>query len=163
MILASQVESLLYPWPMLLTIPLMGIGIVPALLVTGHSLNVSSFTGIILLIGIVVDNAALFFEYVALLRADGNELRQSILESGRIVIRPLFLNNSTTLLGLLPAALAMGAGTEFQAALAVTVIAGLLTSVVLSLFVIPTAFYYLLRLRDAQAKRAPGFGMSTAR
>ena len=151
MILAGQVESTLYPWPMLLTIPLMAIGIVPALLLTGHSLNVSSFTGIILLIGIVVDNAALFFEYVEVLRASGAELRAAIVESGRIVLRPLFLNNSTTLLGLVPAAIAIGAGTEFQAALAVTVIAGLLTSVILSLFVIPVTFYYIIRWREGRA------------
>ena len=148
MILAAQFESLRYPFLMLFSIPLIVIGIFPALAVTGFSLNVSSFTGIILLIGIVVDNAALFYEYTRMLREEGEELRAAILESGKIVLRPILMNNSTTLLGLLPVALQLGEGTEFQAPLAVAVIAGLLTAVLLSLFIIPTLFYHFMKSQE---------------
>lgn len=151
MLLAGQFESFLIPLIMLLTIPLIFIGIVPTLLLTNHSFNVSSFTGIILLVGIVVDNAALFYEYIEILRPDFETLKETIIESGQIVLRPIILNNGTTLLGLLPVALEIGEGTEFQSPMAVTVISGLLASVALSLFIIPIAFYYLILWKEKRS------------
>ncbi len=145
MLLAAQFESLIIPVIMLLTIPLILIGIVPALYFSGSSFNISSFTGIILLVGIVVDNAALFYEYVEILEADGLGLKEAIISSGQVVLRPIIMNNGTTLLGLLPVALELGEGTEFQSPMAITVISGLIASVILSLFLIPIAFYYVLK------------------
>ncbi len=145
MVLAAQFESLKLPLVMLVTIPLVMIGITPALLLTGKSLNISSFTGIILLVGIVVDNAALFYEYVEILQREGKSLRNAVLDSGAVVLRPILMNNGTTLLGLLPIALELGQGTEFQSPMAIAVISGLLTSVFLSLFLIPMLFYAILR------------------
>ncbi|ASV06428.1 efflux RND transporter permease subunit [Leptospira interrogans] len=152
MLLAGQFESLLIPLIMLCTIPLILIGIIPALLITGNSFNISSFTGIILLVGIVVDNAALFYEYVEILEHDQVSLKEAIIGSGQIVLRPIIMNNGTTLLGLLPVALELGEGTEFQSPMAVTVISGLAASVVLSLFLIPIAFYYILKWQRTRRK-----------
>ncbi|RHX85411.1 efflux RND transporter permease subunit [Leptospira stimsonii] len=145
MLLAAQFESLIIPAIMLCTIPLILIGIIPALMITGHSFNISTFTGIILLVGIVVDNAALFYEYVEILEKENMGLKEAIISSGQVVLRPIIMNNGTTLLGLLPVALELGEGTEFQSPMAVTVISGLAASVVLSLFLVPIAFYYVLK------------------
>jgi HAE1 family hydrophobic/amphiphilic exporter-1 len=144
MILAAQFESLRIPGIMLLAIPLIVIGVIPALLLTGNSLNVSAFTGLILLIGIVVDAAALFYEYVHVFIEEGRSLEDAIVEAGKVVLRPILMNNSTTLLGLLPVALKLGEGTEFQAPMAVAVISGLIASVFLSLFLIPVVFARVL-------------------
>ena len=89
MLLASQVESLIFPLLMMGAIPLVIIGIIPALLLTGKSLNVNSITGIILLIGIVVDNAVLFFEYVEILRREGRKIKRSVIDSGKLCFAPL--------------------------------------------------------------------------
>ncbi len=145
MLLAGKFESIRHAGVMLATIPLIAIGIIPALFLSGKSLNVSSFTGIILLVGIVVDNAALFHEYVELLLHEGYEFRAAIVESGKIVLRPILLNNGTTLLGLLPVALEIGDGTEFQSPMGIAVISGLAASVFLSLFLTPALFYLLDR------------------
>lgn len=99
-----------------------------------------------------------------ILREEGKDLREAIQESGKIVLRPVIMNNSTTLLGLLPVALQLGEGTEFQAPMAIAVISGLIASVFLSLFVIPTVFYYVMRKRSgstfagAQKQRPFGAG-----
>ncbi len=148
MVLAGQFESLVFPLVMLGTIPLIMIGITPAMLLTGKSINISSFTGIILLVGIVVDNAALFYEYVEILEEEGRELQDAIVEAGKIVLRPIIMNNGTTLLGLLPVALELGEGTEFQSPMAIAVISGLITSVFLSLYLIPVLFFYLRKWQE---------------
>ena len=145
MLLAAQFESFLYPLLMMGTVPLVLIGIIPALTLSGKSLNVNSFTGIILLIGIVVDVAVLFYEYTLLRQKEGADLLTAVKDSGKIILRPVLMNNTTTLLGLLPVALQLGEGTEFQAPLAIAVIGGLLAAVLLALFVIPVIFYYVLK------------------
>ena len=150
MLLAAKFESLLHALLMMFTIPLIAIGILPALLLTGKSINVSAITGMILLVGIVVDNAGLFHEYLELLEREGFDLASAVVESGKIVLRPILLNNCTTLLALVPVAMELGEGTEFQSPMAIAVISGLATSVFLSLFVIPTLFY-LVRRREKKA------------
>lgn len=141
MVLASQFESLIFPFIMMGSIPLIIIGVVPALLLLGKSLNIGSFTGLILLVGMVVDNGALFYEYVELHLKEGLDLVTAITRSGKIVLKPILMNNGTTMLGLLPIALELGEGTEFQSPMAITVIGGMFASVVLSLFIIPMALY----------------------
>lgn len=143
MVLASKFEELRFPFLMLTTIPLIAIGIIPTLIFTNKSLNISSFIGIILLLGIVVDNAALFYEYMEIFEEEGYSAYRSILKSGKVVLRPILMNNGTTLLGLLPVALEIGEGTEFQSPMAIAVISGLFTSVFISLFLIPAIFYLL--------------------
>jgi len=147
MLLAGYYESLKFPAVMLASIPLVLIGIAPALFFTGKSLNISSFTGIILLVGIVVDNAALFYEYVEILHKEGHTLRDSVLEAATITVRPILMNGGTTMLGLVPVALELGEGSEFQSPMAVVIISGLLASSLISLFLIPTLFKHLLEAR----------------
>lgn len=102
--------------------------------------------GIILLIGIVVDNASLFYEY---LHINLKELptQKAIIQSGKVILRPVLMNNSTTILGMLPVVLGFGKGGEFQAPLGVVVISGLLSCVFLTLFLIPVLFNLLLKTK----------------
>ncbi|PNV74325.1 efflux RND transporter permease subunit [Leptospira inadai] len=149
MLLASQFESLVYSLVMICTIPLMFIGTFPALFLFGKSLNVSSFMGIVLLLGVVVDNAALYFEYVHLLSKEEIPLKKVIVDSGKIVLRPILMNNSTTILGLLPIMLELSKGTEFQSPMAIVVVVGLFASFFFSLYLIPILFFQLLKNKKA--------------
>lgn len=150
MLLSGQFESLKYSLVMICTIPLVFIGIFPALLLTGKSINVSSFMGIILLIGIVVDNASLFYEYLHL-NLKEFPLQKAIVQSGKVILRPVLMNNSTTILGMLPVVMGFGKGGEFQAPLGVVVISGLLSCVFLTLFLIPVLFNLLLKKEKTDA------------
>ncbi|MDX1957398.1 MAG: efflux RND transporter permease subunit [Leptospiraceae bacterium] len=154
MLLAGQFESLKYSLIMVCTIPLIFIGSSPALFLTGKSLNVSSFMGIILLVGIVVDNASLFYEYFHSLLEEGFTPEQSVIKSGIIVLKPIIMNNSTTILGLLPVVLGLGKGGEFQAPLGVVVISGLLSSVFFTLFLIPILFYRYSQFKVSLVEKA---------
>lgn len=145
MLLASQFESLKYSLIMICTIPLIFIGLFPALFLFGKSLNVSSFMGLVLLLGVVVDNATLYYEYVNILSKGKSSLKKVIVDSGKIVLKPILMNNGTTILGLLPIMLELQKGTEFQSPMAIVVIFGLLASFFFSLYLIPLLFYYLLK------------------
>lgn len=145
MLLASQFESLKFSLIMICTIPLIFIGLFPALFLFGKSLNVSSFMGLVLLLGVVVDNATLYYEYVSILSQNKIPLKKVIIDSGKIVLKPILMNNVTTILGLLPIMLELQRGTEFQSPMAVVVIFGLFTSFFFSLYLIPLLFYFLLK------------------
>ena len=141
MLLSGQFESYRTSLVMLATIPLIFIGTFPALLVSGKSLNISSFMGFILLMGVVVDNASLYFEYFHLFLNEYKDPKKALFRATSTVLKPILMNNATTILGMLPIVLAMSKGSEFQAPLGIVVVFGLLTSVILSLFVIPILFY----------------------
>ncbi|MCZ8156277.1 MAG: efflux RND transporter permease subunit [Leptospira sp.] len=141
MLLSGQFESYKTSFMMLVSIPLVLIGTFPALLITGKSLNVSSFMGFILLMGVVVDNASLFFEYFQHNLKEYLDPKVALFESSQTVLRPILMNNITTILGMMPIALSLTKGSEFQAPLGIVVISGLFTSFLLSLFVLPILFY----------------------
>lgn len=143
MLLSGQFESFLSSLVMMGTVPLIFIGTFPALILSGKSLNVSSFMGFILLVGIVVDNASLFSEYFHTFVEEGLQLEEAIVESAITVLKPITMNNSTTILGMLPIVLEFGKGSEFQAPLGIVVISGLISATMLSLFIIPTLFYLM--------------------
>ncbi|GBF52099.1 RND transporter, Hydrophobe/Amphiphile Efflux-1 (HAE1)/Heavy Metal Efflux (HME) family, permease protein [Leptospira ryugenii] len=145
MLLSGQFESYRISFVMLSTIPLIFIGTFPALIISGKSLNISSFMGFILLMGVVVDNASLYYEYFHLFLDELKDPEKALYQATKTVLRPILMNNSTTILGMLPIVLALSKGSEFQAPLGIVVVFGLLTSVLLSLFVIPILFYILER------------------
>ncbi len=114
------------------------------LLLTGTPLNVSSFMGIILMVGLVVKNGIILFEYVHKLREEqGMPLQEALVAAGRIRVRPILMTTLATLFGLLPLALGLGAGAELQKPLALAVIGGLLLSTFITLLVMPV-FYSLI-------------------
>ncbi|ADL08881.1 efflux RND transporter permease subunit [Thermosediminibacter oceani] len=140
MVMAAEFESLVQPFVIMFTVPLSVIGVVLSLLLTGRSLNIASIIGIIMLVGIVVDNAIVLIDFVNQLRQKGLSREEAILKAGPIRLRPILMTTLTTILGLFPLALGFGEGGEMRASLATAVIGGLLVSTMLTLVVIPVIY-----------------------
>jgi HAE1 family hydrophobic/amphiphilic exporter-1 len=140
LVMASQFESLLHPFVIMFTIPLALIGVVFALLLTGDAISVVVFIGLIMLAGIVVNNAIVLIDYINQLRKKGMAKIDAIKEAGQVRLRPIMMTTLTTVLGLLPLALGFGEGAEVRAPMAITVIGGLLVSTMLTLVVIPVVY-----------------------
>ena len=159
LIMASQFESLLHPFVIFFSIPLALIGAVWALWITGSTISVVVFIGLILLAGIVVNNAIVLVDLINQLRAKGIKKVEAIMEAGRLRLRPILMTTLTTTLGLLPMAMGFGEGAEIRAPMAITVIGGLLISTLLTLVVIPVMYMILDRRPDvapaADAALAP--------
>jgi HAE1 family hydrophobic/amphiphilic exporter-1 len=140
-VMASQFESLKDPFIIMFSIPLAVIGVVGALLVTGTPFSLPAGIGIVLLAGLVVNNAILLVDYTnTLRRRDGLPLFDAIEIAGRTRLRPILMTSVTTMLGLVPMALGFGEGSEMQAPLARVVIGGLATSTLITLIVVPTVY-----------------------
>lgn len=139
-IMASQFESLLYPLIILVTIPLAAIGVIWALLLLGLPVSVLVFLGVILLAGIVVNNAIVLVDYAGQLKARGHSTDEALAMAGQVRLRPILMTTLTTVLGLVPMALGLGDGAELRTPMAITVIAGLGFSTLLTLIVIPTLY-----------------------
>jgi len=148
LVMASQFENLLQPLLILFTVPLAGAGAVLGLYLTGTRISVIVFIGLIMLAGIVVNNAIVLIDRINQLRADGMALTDAVIESGGTRLRPVLMTTLTTVLGLLPM-LFGGDGTELRAPMAITVIFGLSVSTLLTLFFIPV-IYHLTSRRTAQ-------------
>ena len=149
LVMASQFESLLHPFVIFFSIPLAGIGAVWALWMTGSTISVVVFIGLILLAGIVVNNAIVLVDLINQLRAEGQSKLDAIVEGGRLRLRPILMTTLTTTLGLLPLAIGFGEGAEIRAPMAITVIGGLIVSTGLTLVVIPVMYAVLDRRSDA--------------
>jgi HAE1 family hydrophobic/amphiphilic exporter-1 len=147
LVMASQFESLIHPFVILFTIPLALVGAVLALFITGTTLNIVAFIGIIMLAGIVVNNAIVLVDLINQLRAQGYERHAAIVEAGQARLRPILMTSLTTALGLLPMALGFGEGSEVRTPMAITVIGGLVVSTMLTLVVIPVVYSLLDRKR----------------
>ncbi|HSM50502.1 MAG TPA: efflux RND transporter permease subunit, partial [Thermoanaerobaculia bacterium] len=152
-----QFESLDHPFVILFTIPLAFFGSIVALALFGLSLSIVVFLGMILLAGIVVNNAIVLVDYVNVLRQRGLARREALLTAGTVRLRPILMTTATTVLGLLPMALGIGDGAELRTPMAVTVIAGLAVSTLLTLVVIPVVYDRLdaLLARSAQRTATP--------
>ena len=140
MVLASQFESFIHPFTVLLSMPLSFVGAFGALLITGKTLNVFSYIGLILLMGLVKKNAILLVDYTNTLRARGVPRREAILEAGPVRLRPILMTTFAMILGMLPVAAGLGEGSETRSPMGVAVIGGLLTSLFLTLVVVPAAY-----------------------
>jgi HAE1 family hydrophobic/amphiphilic exporter-1 len=140
LVMASQFESLLHPFIILFTIPLALVGAILGLWVTGSTISVVVFIGLILLAGIVVNNAIVLIDLINQLRERGKGKIQAILEGGKSRLRPILMTTLTTTLGLLPLAIGIGDGAELRAPMAITVIGGLVIATLLTLIVIPTMY-----------------------
>jgi HAE1 family hydrophobic/amphiphilic exporter-1 len=141
MVMAGQFERFLDPLVVMFSIPVALVGVVPTLLLTGTTLNVQSVMGLVMLVGIVVNNAIVLVDYVNLKRRrDGLEVEAAAIEAARTRLRPILMTTATTVLGLLPLALGLGQGAGLQAALARVVIGGLVASTIVTLFLIPTLY-----------------------
>ena len=153
LVMASQFESLIHPFVILFTIPLALVGAVLALFITGTTINIVALIGVIMLAGIVVNNAIVLVDLINQLRAQGRQSFDAIMEAGAARLRPILMTSLTTALGLLPMALGFGEGSEVRTPMAITVIGGLIVSTLLTLIVIPVVYSLMDRKRwSAQAE-----------
>lgn len=148
MLLAAQFESLLHPFTILLTVPLALTGAIIALLITGKSLSIPAFIGIILLVGIVVDNAIVLIDSVNRFREEGLSKEDALVKAGPLRLRPILMTTLTTILGMLPMAITRKEGSEIQIPLAVVIIGGLTVSTLVTLIVIPSFYITFENILD---------------
>jgi HAE1 family hydrophobic/amphiphilic exporter-1 len=154
-IMASQFESLIYPLIILVSIPLAFVGVVAVLLFLDMPVSVIAFLGAIMLAGIVVNNAIVLVDYINQLKQRGYETAEAIELAGTVRLRPILMTTLTTVLGLIPMAMGLGDGAEIRQPMAVTVIAGLSFSTVLTLVVIPTLYQLVDRWSGAANELSP--------
>jgi len=141
LILVAQFKSFMDPIIILLAVPTGLTGVLITLAFTGTTLNIMSLMGIVMMVGIVVSNSILIVEFANRLRADGMGVREAISTSCRVRLRPVLMTSLATLIGLIPMALALGAGSEAYAPLARAIIGGLSVSVVFTVFIVPAAYF----------------------
>jgi len=143
MVMASQFESLIEPFIIILTIPLALSGVLLMLWITGTSISVTSMVGLILLTGIVVNNGIVMIDYIKILQARGTVRKEAVVEGATRRLRPILMTAFTTILSMVPLALELGTGSETWSPMARTVIGGLTMSTLLMLFVVP-CFYNII-------------------
>ena len=141
MVLASQFESLIHPFTILLTIPLAGVGAILTFFLLGKTLNIMAFIGIIMLAGIAVNNSILLVVAINQFKEQGYSLRDAIISAGQNRIRPILMTSLTTILALLPLTFGFGESASLRSPMAIAVISGLTTSTLMSLVVIPCLYY----------------------
>jgi hydrophobic/amphiphilic exporter-1 (mainly G- bacteria), HAE1 family len=141
MVMASQFESLLHPFTILLTIPLAVVGAVWLFFITGTTINIMGVIGIVMLVGIAVNNSIILVDRIGQIKESGVDLEDAIAKAGQQRIRPILMTSLTTILALVPMSLGIGEGADLSAPMAIAVIGGLLTSTLLSLIVIPCVYY----------------------
>ncbi|MFP4082193.1 MAG: efflux RND transporter permease subunit [Candidatus Aminicenantes bacterium] len=152
MIMAAQFESLRHPFLILFTMPMGITGAVWALLITGQTLNVISVMGMVVLTGVVVNDAIVKIDHTNQLRKRGLILREAIMEASRVRLRPILMTTVTTVFGLFPMSLGLGRGAELQQPLAISVMGGLILATFLTLILIPLV-YELAEKREAGFKK----------
>jgi HAE1 family hydrophobic/amphiphilic exporter-1 len=140
MVLASQFESLLHPFTILLTIPVAVVGSILIFFILGQTLNIMAIIGIIMLVGIAVNNSILLVDRILQLQKDGVPRKLAIQQAGQQRIRPILMTTLTTILALLPLTFGFGESASLRAPMALAVIGGLTTSTLMSLIVIPCVF-----------------------
>jgi hydrophobic/amphiphilic exporter-1 (mainly G- bacteria), HAE1 family len=161
MIMAAQFEDLLDPFVVMFSIPMAAVGVFVTLFLTKTTFNIQSYIGMVMLAGIVVNNAIVLVDYTNLLRRrDRMPLREAVAEAGRRRLRPILMTTATTLLGLVPLALGFGEGSEVQAPMARAVVGGLAASTFVTLFLVPVMYTTVAewqgsrqRAREARAAR----------
>ncbi|MDD3078176.1 MAG: efflux RND transporter permease subunit [Paludibacter sp.] len=139
-VMASQFESLTYPFIIMFSVPFAISGVILALGLTGSTLNMMSFVGMIMLVGIVVKNGIVLVDYINLNRERGMGIIRAVVSGGKSRLRPVLMTTLTTILGMLPLAISHSEGSEMWKPMAITVIGGLTVSTILTLIIIPTIY-----------------------
>ena len=143
LILAAQFESFIDPLSIMLSLPLSLLGMTGMLLLTGDTINMMSLIGLIMLMGLVTKNAILLVDFAKVLRSRGMDRTEAIITAGRTRLRPIMMTTLAMIFGMVPLALALGAGAEMRAPMARAVIGGLITSTFLTLLVVPVMYSLL--------------------
>ncbi|HNT36342.1 MAG TPA: efflux RND transporter permease subunit, partial [bacterium] len=147
LILAAQFESFTQPFIIMTTVPLSMAGVYLVLFMTGVSMSIPAYVGVIMLAGIVVNNAILLVDYINVLRARGYGLVEAAVESSKTRLRPVLMTTLTTVLGMAPMALGLGSGSEFYRPLALAVIGGLGLSTLFTLVLSPVLYILIAQLK----------------
>jgi multidrug efflux pump subunit AcrB len=155
LILMAQFTSFIDPFIILLAVPPGLAGVVVFLVITGSTLNVMSLMGIIMMVGIVVSNSILIVEFAGILQSRGSTYRDAVVQSCKIRLRPILMTSLATVLGMIPLALGLEAGSEQYAPLARAVIGGLSVSVVVTVFLVPAVYLPVYGRRDRQQNPPP--------
>jgi len=148
LVLVMQFGSFTAPLPVMLSLPLSLIGVVLALLATGGTLNLMSFIGVIMLMGLVAKNAILLIDCARKEEAQGVSREEALMHAGRVRLRPILMTTLALIAGMFPVALALGEGGEFYRPMAVAIIGGIITSTILTLLVVPTFYDSIEISRD---------------
>jgi len=157
-VLGVLYESLVHPITILSTLPSAGVGALVALMLTGNDLNVMSLVGMILLVGIVKKNAIMMIDFALTAQKSSQwSAAEAIYEAAVLRFRPIMMTTLTALLGGLPLALGVGAGSELRRPLGVAIVGGLLVSQVLTLYTTPVIFIFMERARDALSAALPKY------
>jgi len=151
MVMAGQFESFFYPFIIMFSIPLTAIGIVTGLLVTFRPLGVGSMVGILILTGIVVNNAIVLIDYINILRKKGLSREEAIKQAGPIRLRPILMTTLTTIIGLIPLLLGYGEGSEIQAPMATVIVFGLSFATFITLIFIPVLYLLFDQWREKRS------------
>ncbi len=153
LIMVALYESTLYPFVVMFSIPVALIGSVLALALTMESLSIFGFIGFIMLMGLVAKNGILIVDFTNHLKARGMHLKEALIEAGRERLRPIMMTTFAMVFGMLPIALSNGPGSEFKRSMAWVIIGGLTSSLLLTLFVVPTVYYLFDRLKEKISKK----------
>jgi multidrug efflux pump len=162
MVLASQFESLVHPFTVLLAVPLAVTGALVTLLIAGSTINLYSQIGMILLIGLVTKNSILLVEYANQLKERGLDTLAAVREAGRIRLRPILMTSVATIMGALPIALGLGAGAASRRPLGYAIVGGVLVSTILTLFLVPVVYVLFDRARERAHAHRPALAPSPA-
>jgi HAE1 family hydrophobic/amphiphilic exporter-1 len=152
MVMASQFESLVDPFIIMFTVPLCAIGVIGILYLTDTAISVMSMIGVVMLVGIAVNNGIVLVDYMNQLHAKGLDLYDAVEQAGVDRLRPVLMTAATTILGMTPLALELGSGSELWSPLARAVIGGLVSTTFLTLFVIPVLYIIFERLAERVRK-----------
>ncbi|MBN2144851.1 MAG: efflux RND transporter permease subunit, partial [Candidatus Aureabacteria bacterium] len=141
MIMAAQFESFMIPLIIMFSIPFGFVGAIWVFAATGFSLNIATFIGLILMIGLVVKQAIVYLDYAIQLREECDDIKKCLIEAGRVRLRPILMTVTAMILGMVPMALSTKQGNEFWQPLSLSVIGGLVMSTTVTLLLIPTLYY----------------------
>jgi HAE1 family hydrophobic/amphiphilic exporter-1 len=150
LILVAQFASFVDPFLIILAVPTGLTGVLVTLATTGTTLNIQSLMGVVMLQGMVVSNSILIVDFANVLRGEGRTLRDAVVHACRIRLRPILMTSLATVVGLLPMAFKLETGSEAYAPLARAIIGGLLSSIVLTIFIVPAAYLLIYQRREAR-------------
>ena len=153
MVLAAQFESFTQPFIIMVSLPFAVIGAILGLLVVGQTANMMSLIGFTMLLGLVTKNAILLVDYANQQRAKGRPLREAVLEACSLRLRPIFMTTFSTILGMLPIAMGIGAGAELRQSMGVVLVGGLITSTLLTLLVVPLIYLLFEEWKEKRAAK----------
>ena len=159
MVMVALYNSWIYPFIILFSIPLAVVGALLAMALTGNSINMFSFMGMIMLVGLVAKNAIILVDFTNRLREEGMETVEALMQAGKTRLRPILMTTLTMIFGMLPIALALGSGSEMKSGFAWVLIGGLTSSLLLTLVLVPSVYVKVVQVRDkmygGQSANAP--------